>query len=375
MKVGIITFHASLNYGSMLQAWAMQRFNEKAGRETIVVNYRNPIQQRIYAHPFYIKSPRDIAVICYRSLKYGTSYWKKRFRWALFNKFLHEELHTGLECSTESELKRNYGDLDALICGSDQIWNPKAIDFSPIYFGNFFPKDKIKIGYAPSLGQEPEKLDKSTFSGLIRDFEALAVREERSADFLKKSGLFADPKVVCDPTLLLDSTDYEPFVADKPIVAGRYLYYYAPTHKPSHLAVAMEEARKMGLKLVCDTGYMSLRHSKSDEIEYVEAAGPREFLNLIKNAAYISASSYHAIVFAILFNKEFTAINGDVDSRKMSLLNELGITNRNASISNHDIRPDYKSIDWDNINDRLESLRIKSSDFLNQSLNIATPRH
>ena len=40
MKIGIITFHASFNYGSMLQAWAMQTYLEQQGHEVWIVNYR-----------------------------------------------------------------------------------------------------------------------------------------------------------------------------------------------------------------------------------------------------------------------------------------------------------------------------------------------
>lgn len=123
----------------------------------------------------------------------------------------------------------------------------------------------------------------------------------------------------------------------------------------------------MGLKLVCDTGYMTIAHKKGN-IEYVKAAGPKEFLNFIKNAAYVSASSYHAIVFSILFHKDFTAINGDLDSRKMSLLNALGITTRNASITDKGIRPDYNSINWDEVEANLKQLRHNSLEFLKKSL-------
>ena len=46
MKIGIITYHASHNYGSMLQAWAMQRYCEKMGHWAEIINYRSFAQKK-----------------------------------------------------------------------------------------------------------------------------------------------------------------------------------------------------------------------------------------------------------------------------------------------------------------------------------------
>ncbi len=366
MKVGILTFHASFNYGSMLQAWALQQVVKSLGNEVTIVNYRSAIQKRLYAHPFRIKSFRDVLSFGFRTLKYGFSYWSKGSRWKLFNSFLRQQLNIGKECGTEEELRETYKDLDVLICGSDQIWNPVCLDFSPIYFGNFHSKNKVKIAYAPSLGQHPETLEITVFKRNLMDFNAISVREKRGVDFFKNNRLFDDIEIVCDPTMLLTSKDYETLIEDRPLIEEPYLYYYAPSHHPSHLAIAKEEAQRLGLKLVCDTGYMSAKSNEHDII-YIKTAGPKEFLNLIKFSNYVSASSYHAIVFAILFHKKFTAINGDKDSRKMNLMSELGIEGRNASLSNKDIHPDYKNIDWDIVEKRLDDYRNRSISFLKKA--------
>ena len=38
-KVGIITFHASHNYGSMLQAYALQQVVKSFGNECEIINF------------------------------------------------------------------------------------------------------------------------------------------------------------------------------------------------------------------------------------------------------------------------------------------------------------------------------------------------
>lgn len=365
MRIGIITFHASFNYGSMLQAWAMQSWLQKYGHEVKIINYRSVKQKQIYSHPFAINSLRSILALVYKTLRFGTAYWNKRYRWNKFNDFLNSELNISKEYNSVEELITTPLDIEVLICGSDQIWNPKAGDFSEAYFGNFVTSSIRKIAYAPSMGQNPEELDPSIFSNLIKGFDQIAVREKRSADFLRKYDLYPSAKVVCDPTLLLTKEDYTPLIDIRPLIEEKYLYYYAPFHHPSHLHIAKEEAQRMKLKLVVDTGYKSVRREK--DIMYVENAGPREFLNLIKNAEYVSASSYHAIIFSILFGKNFTAIDGNTDSRKMSLLNKLNITNRSAS-TNPYLRPTYNSLDWSIIYSRLNSLRAQSSNFLTNAI-------
>ena len=49
LEIGIITFHASHNYGSMLQAYALQSTLQGLGADVTIINYRSQIQQDIYA--------------------------------------------------------------------------------------------------------------------------------------------------------------------------------------------------------------------------------------------------------------------------------------------------------------------------------------
>ena len=38
MKIGILTFHSQLNYGGVLQCWALQTALEKMGHEVVVID-------------------------------------------------------------------------------------------------------------------------------------------------------------------------------------------------------------------------------------------------------------------------------------------------------------------------------------------------
>ena len=38
MKIGILTFHSQLNYGGVLQCWALQTALEKMGHEVVIID-------------------------------------------------------------------------------------------------------------------------------------------------------------------------------------------------------------------------------------------------------------------------------------------------------------------------------------------------
>lgn len=51
-KVGILTFHAAHNYGSMLQAYAIKSAIASLGYDSEIINYRNERQKKVIQHPF-----------------------------------------------------------------------------------------------------------------------------------------------------------------------------------------------------------------------------------------------------------------------------------------------------------------------------------
>ena len=55
-KVGIITFHAAYNYGSMLQAYALQQVILSMGYDCEIINFRSPAQKRQYKPIFVVGS-------------------------------------------------------------------------------------------------------------------------------------------------------------------------------------------------------------------------------------------------------------------------------------------------------------------------------
>ena len=138
-KVGIITFHASHNYGSMLQAYALQQTVLKFGFECEIINLRTHAQREMY-RPFYRQNGwrKKLKAIRYPFLAMD-DVRKHRF----FEKFLNQKYILSPDTYTSAEeLKDANLDYDCYISGSDQIWNTSCGDFSTAYYLDFVKSGK-----------------------------------------------------------------------------------------------------------------------------------------------------------------------------------------------------------------------------------------
>ncbi len=327
-KVGIITFHASHNYGSMLQAYALQQIVLGMGFDCEIINFRTERQKNLYRPDFckggiYERLKRLIV-----QYPYVRQLYKKR---VLFEYFLKKNLTlSNKEYSTLEELEQETFDYDYFISGSDQIWNTGCLDFDWAYFLPFV-RHGIKIAYAPSMGPYPgcygKKDDLIRIVTLLQDYNSLSVREPGTADYIHK--LFVDKiPILLDPTLLLSPKQWNVLIDPDPIIKGEYIFLYSPKFEPLHSTYELAEviSKRYGLKVVLSQvpKYLcSIRRWHNFEIK--ADVGPKEFLNLCKNAKLVCCNSFHAVVFSILLQKPFAVFNGMKDSRIANLLNLTGL--------------------------------------------------
>lgn len=370
MNIGIITFHAAHNYGSMLQAYAMQTFLERQGHHVEIVNFRPLSQKRGYPKPIDFATMATMKQSVKRICVAPQTIKPLNERWRLFEKFLNEKLNTTKEYTALAELKKASFNFDAIITGSDQIWNTNAFDFSEAYFATFASKGTCKIAYAPSMGPNPENQNAEYLKNLLGGYKAISVREERTKEFLVNNHIADHVKVVLDPTMLLDESDYESIVGKEPIIDGKYIYYYTPgSVRHEFLDEAVQMGKAMGLPVVFDNTYYPYQiRNCNNLIPYVNA-GPSEFLNLIKNATMVCGASFHLMAFSILFKKTFYCMNGDVDSRMNNLMNMLNLEDRIWSVKHHKSFNFSKIKSYNQVYEILKSKRKDSVDFINGALN------
>lgn len=330
-NVAILTlYYNSKNYGGILQAYALQKklselcYNAKQISYVMETGYKNPTRFRLILRPLK-KIYNKICFKKWNSLR--IPYEQKIYDFAY--KIPHTKVVTAKTIATLTE------EYKIFICGSDQIWNP--VGWQPTFFLDFLPKDCYKISYAASVARDYLTEDELQYAyNYIKNFSAVSVREERTAEIFKDFNPQIDIQVMPDPTLLLTIDDWDKETI-APFVEQPYVFGYFLGNDIAHREQAIKFAKNNGLKLVL-IPYMRKDMFKwdLDHKEFMkEGIGIREFLTLIKYANIILTDSFHGTVFSIIFRKAFLVINrfsdndvNSMNSRIETLLLQMKLMQR-----------------------------------------------
>ena len=156
--------------------------------------------------------------------------------------FYARRMQLSIPCHNRKELAEISHHYDALVCGSDQIWNP--VWMNPAYFLDFAEPEKTRIAYAPSLGisTEPGRLKRKKIRQLTALFDAISVREEEGARLMVTiSG--KRPPVMPDPVCLLTKAEWEEILPTQIPAIGRY-----------HSCCPLVDLLPLGIPCLCMAG-------------------------------------------------------------------------------------------------------------------------
>ena len=357
MKVGILTFHRAHNYGAIMQLYALKTYIENLGHEVQVIDY---IKERIDRGYPKVRLPKTGTEEEKEILEYGEEAYKRK--WEKFNKFIME-LDKTEEVHSEEDLEKL--DLDYIICGSDQIWNPNYTEgFDPVYFGG---KNKIarKISYAASMGIKRANLeDEKTLEDRLSNLDYISVREECLRKYAQK---FTNKRVqtVLDPSLLLDAEDYLR-IEIKPQYSN-YLFVYTMFENENMMKIADKIAKEKGLTVV-ELTQDGNKPNKEHHIQ-VSDAGPGEFIGLVNNADFIVTNSFHGTNFALIFNKEFYTIPVELVNSRIENILKVSKAEDRCIMNEEEIDLNLK-MNYKKIMANLNVGRSKSYEFLKLALDI-----
>lgn len=172
MNIGIITYHRAENYGSVLQAYALNKYikniNSKFHVETI--DYYNETQEKMYNLFQSNSSIMNIIRNIHTLLNIKALKNKKK----AFKKFISIHISLSETIGNDTNKLKQYAQkYDICICGSDQIWNIHCDDQDINYFLSFSTNSR-KVAYAPSLGinqfsEEENKIFKKYISNPLAE--------------------------------------------------------------------------------------------------------------------------------------------------------------------------------------------------------------
>lgn len=283
MKIGILTYHHTTNYGATLQTLALFQFLKSAGHEVYVIDYRPLSAKLAYFKANYVS-------------KQLINNIGKVMR---FEKFLKENVNLlPLKTQDLKGLEEASTQLDALVCGSDEIWNIDSFrGFDKSYFLDFGRKDLLRISYAASVGHAQISSENINVIGnLLENFQTILVRDSKTQKIVN-SRQSIKSSVVLDPTFLYD------FESDikKEDVAENYLLIYGVLDR-NELIKIREFANKQGLK-VYSVGYKNNTVDKN-----FISVDPQEWLKLYRNSSAIVTNFYHGLLFSLILKKPYRFI-------------------------------------------------------------------
>lgn len=368
-----MTWYQSQNYGTVLQAYALQRTLRSVGADAQLVNYDPaPWQQR--NHSFLRRSrPFRAARVLQQSLM-GEAPFVSREKSAAFKAFSSSHLIETEPVTSPADFAGLNSCFDAFVCGSDQVWSPRCYD--PRYYLDFVSDGIPRIAYAPSFGCDalPGEFAAS-IARLVARFDALSAREAEGARIAEQlSGKFCE--VVCDPVVLLTADEWRAVFSapgTSPLqVSGDYCLCYFLGRSGENWFRARSIAKDKGLNLVIIPVFNGDMR-RSGAVPF--GVGPLEFLRLIDGASYVCTDSFHGLVFSTIFKRDFSVFErfkpGSPSSQNVRIENYLcmtGLEHRLLSWGDQDVDNDSYRIDYTLADKNIGLLRSSSLAYLKHAL-------
>lgn len=351
-KIGIITFHNAINYGAVLQAFALQEKFKEYSELTQIVDYRSKYFKKLYGIQKDFSTKNIIKFLLLFLIKNLLFFIKK----LKFNLFIKRHINLTRKY-TKSNIKDINTKFDYIITGSDQVFNLKLTNKDYIYYLDFC-NPKQRCSYAASFGNfDLESVD-VTVTNLLKSYRYLSLREKDAVEFMKeKYSIIAEYSL--DPTLLYSGREWEQKLKLKKNNKNQIFYYKVA--EPNQLNNYVEEYAKQNNLNVIEITSDLKKQIKGSKV--IRTCSPISFVNNIYNSKYIATTSFHATVFGILFHKkliiELYDKTGKFNNRIFNLLTLL-----NIEIDKSKKVQIIENVDWDIIERKISNERKKSINFI-----------
>lgn len=301
MKIGLITYHYSQNYGAVMQTYATCRILKELGHDVEIINIRQ-LEKRKLRHIVFIPKYRKFNSFMNRFYSHQTS-------------IIHDV----------QELRERSFDYNCLLVGSDQVWNPMiSLDRCMAYFLDFGNSNMKRVSYASSLGISEWPVEKKyllkDIARALYNFNAISVREKTGQQLLKN--IFnLDAQLVVDPTML--HSDYSEIVNKVSNTNNIVCYLLNRTGEQ------LKASRFISKQLNKNAQILTSVYPVCG-FEYVYPPSIEEWIEYIAGANLVITDSFHGVVFSLLYKRNFVvfAVNNGKNSRLVDLLELVGLKNR-----------------------------------------------
>ncbi len=362
MKIGIITYwDTEENYGQVLQCYALISYLKEKGHEPFLIRTKlgddghTSFIHKIETVLTLLSKPSSFIKLFRRKEPLYNETGNKTDR--KFKEFRKKNIPYTEEIYSYSDLCNSQFDVDAIICGSDQVWS----GISPLMFLQF-PGNFLRIAYAASFGgfKPVNFTDKRKVKKWLNTFSLITLREKEGLDICKR--MCEKAFLVPDPTLIVKRDVYD-ILNHNTLLENKspYILLYLLGNKMEvNITPIYNMAKKKGLEVI----YVASQGRTDD----YEKAYPtiEEWLSLVRNANYIITNSFHGTVFSLIYNVPFLSLllSGSasrMNSRITELLDRYGLSER---VFHGDYQSLFENISFDTFNNK----KIKDIEFVDKLL-------
>lgn len=370
MKVGIITQHRVIHFGSVLQAFALQQALYRLNIDNEIIDY-------IYPNKAHLKEKKTPTIRSFisRILRKILSLAIKRKETSEPNKirqFISERLKkSSRSFKSPTDLANNCPKYDIYLTGSDQVWNTDYLNGDTSFFFSFVCKPSKKVSYASSFGRFSFSGDEAKkWLSNLNDYASVSVRERKAVEIINKyTGINAVE--VLDPTLLLNTDYWLKFAGIEEVNRKKFILVYILTYAWNPFPYAEEFVRYyedlLGYEVLVIEPEAILERNPS--WKYLNNPSPEDFVKLFAEASLVITTSFHGLAFSISLKTPFFVITKDNnvnDDRIQSLLKNLNLSHRGIPVNSS--FPEMAECDFSKAYVELESRRNNSIKYLKENL-------
>lgn len=317
---GILTFWNVPNYGTFIQAYALQKVlaELQSDKDVRQIAYLHDTHHKFYYSPVPSMSKKSLAFwkrLIKNLLTLPAIKKREKAFNAVYETIPHTEAMDGQSLGTTA--------FKTVVLGSDIVWDYsiKVFGDDPYLFGVGLNAERV-ISYAASFGtvksgqQVPEYVKQG-----LENMSHISVRDNNSADIVEKI-CGVRPPIVLDPAWMW-SFDKDPNV-ELPEIED-YIVVYGQDFTPEFIDNLVQFAKKKEKKLVCldcnDDNY-----SWCDVVIKQSEMTPYKWLGYLKKAEYVATSTFHGLTLGLIFQKRIAFCKTDFILAKISgMLKKLGL--------------------------------------------------
>lgn len=347
-KIGILTVY-SFNYGSFFQATSLYRKIEEMGYDVEFINEEFKAKQWMnlrLLYTFHQLIPSFLNPVICKILPQYKTFLRLKEDIAAY----HESAPHNYDMNVITK------DYDAVVLGADEMWsaNPQSIRYTPEHFGYKLNCPHITYATSGCLFEHKDRALCAKAAKGMRTFETIAVRDSYTAAVVKKLTKRTVP-IVLDPTLL------NPYFVKTTKVQSKepYLLLYGSQYSEKQRAYILAEAQKKHAK-ICALGW-----PQDFADSFLDPASAQEFQLCFEQALCCYPSTFHGTIFSILHHKQFVTMSSSLRGRKVKmLLRQLNLTGQMFLGG----RTEYPKIDYQKVDETLQSLRKESEQYLQSAI-------